>query len=229
MSSYTGVGQHGNLVPWKGEALLPGKQLIAAHDPEHPRSEQVRRLRIELLLRTRGSSGAACLALLSSCAGEGRSQLAAELAISFAQLSRKTLLVDADLRRPTQHELFGASNEAGLAQALVADGPPNLNAVQGLPELAVLTSGGQPPNPVELLHGRRFDCMIDEWRRTFEFVVLDTPPVTEFSDGLTIAAAAGNVILLGRARTTSVTALNELRRHLEPVQARILGAVMHSF
>lgn len=217
------------LVLWNGQSLKPGKQLVMAHDPDHPRCELLRRLRTELLLRTASRRGAAFFALLSPCPKEGRSQLAAELAISFAQLGRKTLLVDADMRRPTQHELFGADNETGLAQALATDGTLDLSGVQDLPKMAVLTSGGLPPNPVELLHGPQFDRMIAEWRRTFEFVVLDTPPTTEFSDGLTVATAAGNVVVLSRARRTTFTALKEMRRNLEPTQTRVVGAVINHF
>ena len=223
------VEQQREVVLWKGEPLQAGRQLIIAHDPDHPRSELLRRLRTELLLRTGARRGAAFFALLSPCAQEGRSQLAAELAISFAQLGRRTLLVDADLRRPSQHELFGADNEVGLAQSLAGDGALNLYGVGGLPKMALLTSGGQPPNPVELLSGPRFERMVADWRRNFEFVVLDTPPTSEFSDGLTVASAAGNVVVLARAQATSFSALKEMRRNLEPTQTRVVGAVINSF
>jgi receptor protein-tyrosine kinase len=215
--------------PCKAEPLQPGKELIIARDQAHPRCELLRRLRTELLLRTPERNGSKFFALLSPCAREGRSQLAAELAISFAQMGRKTLLVDADLRRPRQHELFDARNESGLAQALATDAAPSLHPVQGLPQLAVLTSGGQPGNPVELLHRPRFQRMVTDWQRGFDFVVLDTPPLSEFSDGLTIAVAASNVVVLGRAKATTFNALREMRRHLEPVQARIVGTVINDF
>jgi Mrp family chromosome partitioning ATPase len=71
--------------------------------------------------------------------------------------------------------------------------------------------------------------MISEWRRTFEYVVLDTPPTSEFSDGLTVATASGNVLVLSRAKTTTFNALKELRRDLEPTHSRIVGAVINSF
>jgi receptor protein-tyrosine kinase len=221
--------QRGEDLPCRAEPLLPSKELIIARDQAHPRSELLRRLRTELMLRTNERSGSKFFALLSPCAREGRSQLAAELAISFAQMGRKTLLVDADLRRPRQHELFEARNESGLAQALATDAAPSLHPVQGLPQLAVLTSGGQPGNPVELLHRPRFQRMVSEWQRGFEFVVLDTPPLSEFSDGLTIAVAASNVVVLGRAKATTFSALKEMRRDLEPVQARIVGTVINDF
>jgi receptor protein-tyrosine kinase len=218
-----------SIVVSKGEPLTPGRQLVVAHDRGHPRSEQLHGLCTKLLLHERVRGGAMMLALLSPSAREGRSQLAAELAVSFAQVGRKTLLVDADMRRPCQHELFGGGNEAGLAQALAGDGTIHLHPILDLPKMALLTSGGQPPNPVELLHGARFERLITDWRRSFEFVVLDTPPISEFSDGLTIATHAGNVLVSSRTKATTFSALKEMQRHLEPVAARIVGAVINDF
>jgi protein-tyrosine kinase len=210
--------------------LTPASELIIAHDHRHPRSEQLRSLRSKLLLKTAARRAGMFFAMLSPSAREGRSQLAAELAICFAQLGGRTLLVDADLRRPCQHEIFaGSSNELGLAQALAGTAQARLHAVQGLPKMAVLTSGGRPPNPAELLHGLRFKRLIAEWRNSFEYVVFDTPPVSEFSDGLAVAKAAGNVLVLSRAKLTTFNALKEMSRNLEPVQARVLGAIISDF
>ncbi len=216
------------VVLWQGNPLKPSELLLLAHDPGHPRSESIRSLRTELLLRTR-NQGTGVLALLSPCAGEGRSQLSAELAISFAQLGRRTLLVDADLRRPRQHILFGAENDRGLAEALVDNGAVNLHGIEGLPQMALLTSGVLPPSPLELLAGTRFERLIAEWRRSFEFVVFDTPPAAESSDAITVAAAAGQVLILSRANVTSFKALKEMSRKLETTHARTLGAVIGGF
>jgi protein-tyrosine kinase len=216
------------VVLWEGSRVKPCEQLILAHDPSHPRSESIRSLRTELLLRTR-NGGTGVIALLSPCAAEGRSQLAAELAISFAQLGRRTLLVDADLRRPRQHVLFGAENEKGLAQALTDNGTIHLHGIEGMPQMALLTSGALPPNPLELLSGARFERLVLEWRRSFEFVVLDTPPVAESSDAITVATAAGQVLILSRAGLTPFSALKEMSRKLETTHARKLGAVIGRF
>jgi protein-tyrosine kinase len=216
------------VVLWQGNPLKPSELLLLAHDPGHPRSESIRSLRTELLLRTR-NQGTGVLVLLSPCAGEGRSQLSAELAIAFAQLGRRTLLVDADLRRPRQHVLFGAENDRGLAEALVDNGAIKLHGIEGLPQMALLTSGVLPPNPLELLAGIRFERLIAEWRRSFEFVVFDTPPATESSDAITVAAAAGQVLILSRANVTPFNALKEMSRKLETTHARTLGAVIGSF
>ena len=221
------TSQRRELVLWEGPKLQPSDQLIVAHDPQHPHGESIRSLRTELLLRTRNVGGG-IIALLSPCAGEGRSQLAAELALAFAQLGRRTLLVDADLRRPRQHVLFGAENDTGLAQAL--DGSAvRLHGIGGLPQMALLTSGVLPPNPLELLSGIGFEQLAAEWRRNFEFIVLDTPPATESSDAIAVASAAGNVLVLSRADVTPFNALKEMSRKLETTHARMLGAVIGRF
>jgi protein-tyrosine kinase len=218
-----------DLVLWGGERLRPGKELILAHDPYNERSEAIRSLRTELLMRTNGRRGAGIFTLMSACSGEGRSQLAAELAIAFAQLGSRTLLVDADLRKPRQHVLFGADNMIGLAQCLIDGTPPRLYGVEGVPQMALLTSGALPPNPLELLSGNRFERIVAEWRRSYEFVVVDTPPVEQFSDGLAVASVAGHVVVLGRTNSTSFHVLSELRRKLTTTNAWVVGAVMNNF
>jgi protein-tyrosine kinase len=217
------------LVPWEGPQLRPTEQLIVAHDPAHPRAESIRSLSTELLMRTRNQGGG-IIALVSPCAAEGRSQLAAELAIAFAQLGRRTLLVDADLRHPTQHILFGAENDRGLTDALVdGGGTVRLFGIAEMPQLKLLPSGVLPPNPLELLSGIRFEQLATEWRRNFEFVILDTPPAAKSSDAIAVASVVGNVLVLSRADVTPFTALKEMARKLETTHARTLGAVIGRF
>lgn len=222
------VQRRKELVLWEGPQLTPGPQLIVAHDPHTAHSEAIRSLSSDLLIRTRNKGGG-ILALMSPCAGEGRSQLAAELAIAFAQLGRRTLLVDADLRHPRQHLLFGADNETGLAQALVDGGSVRLHGIANLPQMKLLTSGALPPNPLELLSGIRFEHLTFEWRRSFEFVILDTPPASESSDAIAVASAVGNVLVLSRAGVTPFSLLKEMTRKLETSHARTLGGVINRF
>jgi protein-tyrosine kinase len=217
------------LVIWEGERVSPGRELILAHDPYSERSEAIRSLRTELLMRTSGRRGAGIFALVSPNAGEGRSQLSAELAIAFAQLGSRTLLVDGDLRRPRQHLLFGADNSVGLAQALVVGRQHHMYAVDGVQHMRLITSGTPPPNPLELLSGNRFERLVAEWRRNYEFVVIDTPPTAQFSDGLAIATVAGHVVILSRTNSTSYSGMTELRRKLDTTNAFVVGAVMSNF
>lgn len=216
-----------DVILWEHDQLEPSTELILPHQPDHPYSEAVRSLRTELLLRCKGTRG--IIALLSPSDGEGRSKLAAELAVAFAQLERRTLLVDADLRKPSLHHLFPTENNLGLAQALTAGAPHHFHGIKYLPQMALITSGEVPQNPLELLSGRGFERAIREWRRKFEFIILDTPPATRFSDAIAIAAAAGNVLVLGRAEATRFKDLDEVFRRLSAAHCRVLGAVINRF
>jgi receptor protein-tyrosine kinase len=207
----------------------PDNRLIMARDPFDPRCEKIRALRTELLLRRESMDRADIVALLSPCAGEGRSLLAAELAIAFAQTGRPTLLVDADLRRPHQHVLFGTDNRQGLAQAIEYEVKPQPHAVHGLPRMSVLTAGAVPANPLELLSSSCFASMIEDWRSNFEFIVIDTAPVMRFSDGLAVARLVGRVLALSRAQHTPYKDMQDMLRRLAATRSQILGAVISHF
>lgn len=212
-------------------SLKPDRQLLVAHDPFNTRSEAIRALRTELLLRHEAdnASGANSFAVVSPCAGEGRSLLAAELAISFAQLGQSTLLVDADLRRSRLHRLFDVDNDRGLAQAIVADGVSCVHPVHNLPQMALLTSGKASPSPLELLSDRRYAELVASWRRRYTHIVIDTPPAAQFSDALASAALCGRVLMLSRAKHTPYRETREMLRRLSATQSRILGAVISHF
>ena len=208
---------------------VPAERLMVAHHPYHPRGEQVRMLRTELLLRHEVNNNANIVAVLSPCPGEGRSQLAAELAITFAQLGRPTLLVDADLRNPQQHILFNADNTRGLSEALAQEQRPQFQSVARLPALSLLTAGPRAPTPLELLSDRYFEELVSEWRQNFQFVVIDTPPVSQYADGLAVATIVGRVLSLSRAKHTPYKDTRDMMRRLAATQSRILGAVINNF
>ena len=214
---------------WYPNQLTPRDDLTLFHNPQNPRSEAIRALRTRLLLARDDSLERGTVAILSPGPAEGRSRLCAELAIAFAQLGRPTLLIDADLRHPRQHILFGDSNPWGLMQTLRYTEPPRMHGVEEVPELALLTSGGLPTNPLELLSGERFEQLIVAWQREFEFVVIDTPPVTRYSDGLVIAAAARRALVVTRATATSFNDMKEMTRQLAAVSMCVVGAVINNF
>ncbi len=207
-----------------------GPSLTLVHDSDNAYSEQIRALRTELILlngtsRTRNST----LVILSPCQGEGRTQLCAELAIAFSQLGQRTLLVDADLRRPRVHALFESDNNLGLGQALASGGVPQLLGVEDLPHMSVLTAGPSVPNPLELLTNGHFQRQLSEWRKKFNMVIIDTPPITEFADGLAIASFADQVVIVGRLGSTPHRNIKEMLRRMAGTQSRIVGAVINSF
>jgi receptor protein-tyrosine kinase len=218
------------LVVSHGTEVKPGRRLTLTREPYSAHSEQIRALRTELQLRCPPTGKANVIAVLSANHGEGRSQLAAELAISFAQLGARTLLVDADFRHPFQHELFDCENVEGLSQAVEGKAhASSLHPVEGLPEMTLLTAGPVPPNPVELLSDGRFAQRMMQWRDKYAFVVLDTPPISRCSDGLAVAAVAGRVLMVTRAKHTPYRAAKDLLRRLVNTQAQVLGAVVNNF
>jgi protein-tyrosine kinase len=217
------------LVVREGAAVKPGEKLLLPHEPYNTYSEQIRALRTELQLRCPPSGRAAIIAVLSARQGEGRSRLAAELAIAFAQLGGRTLLVDADFRHPTQHELFDSDNGEGLAQAITSGQSPYVHRVEGVPQMGLLTAGPVSANPLELLSdGRLSRCMI-RWRDSYEIIIVDTPPVSRYADGLAVAAIAGRVVVLTRNKLTRYREAREMLRRLVNTQAQVLGAVLHNF
>jgi protein-tyrosine kinase len=215
------------IVKVEGSEVKPGPKLIFAHDPYDPRSEKIRALRTELLLLNDGS--AMVLALVGSGPAEGRSVLAAELALAFAQLGRRTLLVDADMRKPSQHLLFDTSNTLGLAQSIDGRGQSYMHRVSGLPAMSLLTAGVAASNPLELLSSQRFHQLADSWRNQFEFIIIDTPPVSQFADGLTVATLARRVLVVSRSVETTFRDLKELLRRLAVTRSQILGAIINHF
>lgn len=211
------------------EFVKPSSKLVIAHEQDNERSEQLRTLRTELLLLTNPGGSANILAVLSPGEGEGRSQLCAELAIAFAQIGRRTLLIDGDLRRPSQHHLFDAPNDHGLTQALATGSKPKTLGVEGLPQLSLLMAGPPAPNPLELLSGGRVERLLANWRNDQEFILIDTPPIAQYADGLTLAAMAGRVLVASRANVTRHRDMKDMLRRLNSTHSQVLGAVINNF
>ena len=195
----------------------------------HPRNEQISSLSTDLLLLNDSTQRSKAFAFVSPGRHEGRSQLCAELAIAFARLGRRTLLVDADLRHPRQHVLFDSDNQWGLSQALAQDSAPYLNTVEGLPQLTVLTSGPVPDNPLELLSQSRFARLTTGLGNQYDFIVIDTPAVAQYPDALQVASSFRRVVAVGRAGVTSFHDMKDMLRRLALADATTLGAVFNKF
>jgi protein-tyrosine kinase len=207
-----------------------GPSLVLLNSPETTYSEQIRALRTELMLLNGATRVGNLLVILSPCRGEGRTQLCAELAIAFSQLGQRTLLVDADLRRPRIQSLFESNNRYdGLGQSLASGGTPELLSVEKLPHLSVLLAGPTVPNPLELLTNGHFQRQMSDWRKKYSMIIVDTPPITEFADGLAIASFAEQVLIVGRSGSTPHKNIKEMLRRMGGTQARIVGTVINSF
>jgi len=209
--------------------VRPSPQLLSAHDPSHPHSERIGLLRTEVLLRYTGQEDCLAIAVVGAVAQEGRSQVAAELALSFGQLGRSTLLLDADMRNPRQHLLFGIELREGLTQAIVNGEPPPLFSVDGYPSLSLMLAGGTPSNPIELLSDGRFDTLMRDLQKSFDFIIVDTPRCCDFADGLVIAAVVRHVLTVHRAKRTPYKEAKAMLRQLHSARAEIVGGVLNHF
>jgi len=207
------------------------KELIAAWDPFHPVVEELRSVRTQLLIRWfNPGAGRRTLAITSPGAREGRSFVAANLAVVFSQLGQRTLLIDADFRAPRQQSIFNVSDRFGLSSAL--SGRADLSAaspVTGLTGLAVLPAGPLPPNPLELLSRGSFAAMLAKAQTEYDVVIIDTPPINEYSDAPVITFRAGDAIMISRKDHTRLADTERAMRELSDASARIVGSLMNSY
>ena len=216
--------------------VMPGEgklsaELVAAFQPHSPQVETLRKVRSQLMLRWFGPElERRALTVVSVESGAGRSYLAANLAIVFSQLGEHTLLVDADMRRPRQHEMFGLENRNGLSAILAGRG--NADAIQridDLMDLSVLPAGAIPPNPDELLSKPIFSQLLTELVREFDIVIFDTPPANEFAEAHTVAVRTGAALVATRSNRTRMRELRELTDLLKRESAQVVGSVLNEF
>ncbi|MGZ8246950.1 polysaccharide biosynthesis tyrosine autokinase [Methylomagnum sp.] len=217
-----------SVMPCPAAVGLAG-ELLAARHAAHPLVEGLRTLRSELLLRWLDvAPGGKSLAVVSAERREGRSFVAANLAVVFAQLGRRALLIDADLRQGRQHALFGLENRTGLS-ALLAEGA-GLEAIAPIPSIAglsVLSAGPTPPNPQELLSQPRFADVLDQLRGLFDVVLIDSPAHATAADVQIIAARAGAALLVSQPHAATVERSQALVAALGQTRVGLVGAVVN--
>lgn len=216
---------HASLLPDAGV----GAELVAACDPYCDTVEHLRALRTQLMLRWfENDARQAALAIVSPGSGEGRSYIAANLAVLFSQLGKRTLLIDADLRRPRQHKIFGLSARVGLSGVLAGRaGWDAISEIKLVPGLWVLPAGAAAPNPQELLARPGFARLIHALRSSYEVILIDTPAAESCADASTIAARAGAALVLACRDATSVPRVAHLADDLRQFGVTIVGAVLN--
>jgi len=201
--------------------------LYCAYEPFGAHAEAIRSLRSSLTLRW-FTEGRKALAVLGARAGAGCSTVAANLAIALSQAGMRTLLIDADLRAPRQHRLFGLTANDGLSNILAGRSTlaQTLVEVQPFSRLCVLSSGVAVPNPQELLSRPSFATLMRALSTSFDAVLVDCPPGLECADAQLIAARCGGCLLVATQHRTRIDDLQATRQRLEPSGALVLGAVM---
>jgi chain length determinant protein tyrosine kinase EpsG len=205
--------------------------LVAAYKPFSSVVEKLRGLRSQLMLRWYNADAEQnMLAIASPGAGEGRSFIAANLAIVFSQLGKRTLLVDSDLRTPRQHELFKLGNNAGLSSLLAGRaGASGIARIPSLPGLSVLPAGATPPNPQELIGRSTFAELLQSLAGEYDVVIVDTPAASEYPEAHVIATHASAALIVARKDRTSVPDMIRLTHSLQQTGAVPVGSVLNDF
>lgn len=208
----------------------PGQPLEIELVPErHPRlavAEAYRSLRTALLLSS--AERLQVVTVTSAEAGEGKTTTAVNLAVVLAQLGKRVLLVDADLRKPRVHQIFNLSNRLGLVSYLTGSAEAETTvAASDIAGLSVCPSGPQPPNPSELLASDRMTRFVDVVRKRFDYVILDSPPVLAVSDAILPGSLSDGVVLCFRANQIHREAVRNCRDQLRLSEVKILGAVFN--
>jgi len=201
--------------------------VIAEVDPKSPAVEGYRALRTNIQFAELDHP-CRSIVVTSATAGEGKTTTAANFAVIAAQVGTSVCLIDADLRRPSLHRIFGLSNTAGLTTALVQGRPlAELAQATRVPHLFVLPTGPLPANPAELVGSRRMRSFVEAASEKFELIVLDTPPVLAASDAVALSAQCDGVVFVIRSGTVPNEAVRHAVEQIHAVKGRILGVLLN--
>lgn len=211
-------------IPQLGKGVTPA---IASNDARSPFAESYRSVRTALQFAT--SHGLPKTLLITSAGpSEGKSTTAHELARNIAQIGKRVVLVDADLRNPSLHHVTGLSNTRGLSNVL-ANAADVQDVAREVGDFHVITAGPLPPNPPELLSGTRLPDVLAALRERFDVVILDGPPVLGLADAPLLAHVADATVLVAAAEQTRRDALRGALRRLQAAQAHVVGALLTRF
>ncbi|MDE2775218.1 MAG: CpsD/CapB family tyrosine-protein kinase [Chloroflexota bacterium] len=206
---------------------MQNANLITLSQPRSAASEAYRSLRTNLMFSS-VESPIQTLLVTSAARDDQKSVTLANLAVTFAQSGNRTILVDADLRQPKQHEIWNLDPKLGLSRMMMNDGaigdpPLQATAVAGL---EIICAGDLPPNPADLLGGQRMNEIIAALKQRADYVLFDSPPVLAATDAALLGIKLDGVMLTVRAGETRRDHTAQARQALERVHARVVGAVL---
>jgi len=205
-----------------------GNQVYVVSEPRSPSAEAIRMLRANLEFASAGKQ-IDSLAITSSSPGEGKSTVSANLAVVMAQAGLRTVMIDADLRKPTQHRIFSIPNNTGLTRLLTHPEERWQAAATrvAVPNLWLIPSGPVPPNPADLLSIDAFPQLLKRVAIDADIIILDTPPVLAVSDPLVVARNTDAVLLVAKSGQTRRDALRHTAEALQQGNMRLLGIVLN--
>lgn len=223
---YYGYGEDGQKK--KKKVTSPEERPVIGSDISFAASEAYKLLRTMLEYSFADEKNCRIIGITSAMTGEGKSLTAVNLALNLAQMRNRVLLVDCDMRRPSVAAKLGMNKTPGLSGFL--SGQKEMKSlirqcgIKGNEKaFHVITSGTNPPNPMELLGSVRMEKMLDALRDLYDYIILDLPPVCEVSDALVVAKRTDGMLMVVRENYCSRSLLNEAVRKLEFVDARVLG------
>jgi capsular exopolysaccharide synthesis family protein len=220
------IGLIGEMEYRRGKNSSRGEEVYVSENPLSPITESFRTLRTNLDFAG-VDKPIKSLLVTSTGPAEGKSTVAVNLAAVMAQGERRVILVDTDLRRPSIHRFLSMSNRKGLSD-LFRDhtNPASVISTWGDPPFAVITSGGLPPNPTELLESDRMNRILNELREKSDIIIVDSPP-TIVADPIALSAKMDGVLLVIQPGKTKIGAAQVLMEHLNRAGARVLGVVLN--
>lgn len=194
--------------------------------PRSPISEAYRMLQANLKFLS-SDKPLKVIAVTSSVPKEGKSTVSANLAAAMAQLGRRVLLVDADMRHPLQHHIWELTNAAGLSDVIVGQAEFDSVVKEVMPKLDVLSAGVMPPNPMALLDSKRMASLIDNFSEQYDFVIIDTPPLVLAADAVTLGKMTDGILLITRPGVVDSTSAATAKESLERSGQNVLGLVVN--
>ncbi len=204
------------------------ERLVTHLQPKSPISEAYRSLRTNIIFSSPGEQRRVFL-VTSSGPKEGKSTSVSNLAITFAQMGTKTLLIDADLRKPILHKLFGLKKDVGMTNVLVGrnDMDSAIDNIKELPDLDILSCGVIPPNPAELLGSEKMLELLQSLKQKYNVILIDTPPIIAVTDASVLAPLVDGVLLVVRSGETQKDAAMHAYEQLHRVNANVLGVILN--
>jgi succinoglycan biosynthesis transport protein ExoP len=204
-------------------------ELIAAREPQSIQAESYRSIRTTLLVSSPPGKIKTIL-LTSPLAKEGKSSTVSNMGITLAEAGKRVVIIDSDLRKPKQAKIFGiiSGNGPGLSKYLSSQiEPADIVKLTEIPNLHLITSGPLPANPIELLTSEKMDALVAYLKRSFDFVLFDTPPLLAVSDALAMGPMADAIILVARGGQTPIPALKQAKQKLDAHKLKCLGVILN--
>lgn len=201
--------------------------LYVHEKPKSTISEKFRGIRSNIMF-SNAENEIGSLLVTSEKPASGKSTISANIAVTYAQAGYKTLIIDGDMRKPTQHYIFDLPNNSGLSNLIINKATYSDSIkVTNVDNLAILTAGPTPPNPSELIASSKFETIFNELSDHYDFIVIDTPPVNTVTDAQVYAQTVKNCVLVIDAEKNNKIEVKKAKDLLNKADGKLLGAVLN--